>query len=36
MIDMATGNNPAEDYLKQFIPWFNQNVWGSMDEEASL
>ena len=29
MVDDATG--VGEDFVKQFIPWFNLNVWGSID-----
>jgi len=31
MLDAATGHNPAEEYIKSFLPWFNEWVWGSMD-----
>ena len=33
MIDQATGNNPGETFLRAFVPWFNQNVWGPIELE---
>jgi len=34
MLDNATGHNPAEEYIKSFLPWFNEMVWGSMSGEV--
>ena len=28
MIDDAVGNDPYEDFLRAFLPWFNAKVWG--------
>lgn len=30
MIDEATGYKPAEEFMRTFVPWFNEWVWGSM------
>jgi hypothetical protein len=31
MIDQATGFDPAESFLRAFVPWFNAHVWGPMN-----
>lgn len=36
LIDEATGHNPAEEFFRAFVPWFNKNVWGTMEGEISV
>lgn len=36
LIDAACGHSPVEDYFRAFVPWFNKQIWGSMDDEISI
>lgn len=29
MVDDACGHNPQEEFLRIFVPWFNEWVWGN-------
>jgi len=31
LIDDAIGFDPGEDFLRAFVPWFNEKVWGPID-----
>jgi hypothetical protein len=31
MIDDATGFDPYADFLRVFVPWFNEWIWGAID-----
>lgn len=32
-VDRACGFNPNEEFMRAFVPWFNEQVWGGMDGE---
>jgi hypothetical protein len=32
LVDDATGFDPNENFLRAFLPWFDEQVWGKMDE----
>jgi hypothetical protein len=34
LIDDAAGFNPGEDFLRSFVPWFNQWVWGGIEGQG--
>lgn len=30
LVDEACGINHGEEFIKAFVPWFNEQVWGSL------
>jgi len=31
LIDESTGFDPSADFLRAFVPWFNEWIWGAID-----
>lgn len=34
MVDKACEREPYLEFVRAFVPWFNQWVWGAIDEDA--
>jgi hypothetical protein len=34
MVDTACGHDPNESFIRAFLQWFNENIWGGMDNAS--